>query len=202
MPCSLRWRVESGSLPFLLLFATWVLDNDIGLRGKRGHSLGGLVAHGLGRWQRLFDFLLLGVALAQVPLLGRQAGLTGRFGLCSGKVFLRRCRFLRLRSSSCAPLGRFIECLVEFGLASVGLGAGWWELTLTARDLPGGWRVWCIQTASRLVHASSRLLIFIALSQSRLLLQGRASLLLASSGTLLCRSSDRGPIARACSVNL
>ena len=157
------------------------------------------MTHGLSWWQRLFDFFLLGLARAQtLPLLGRQAGLAG---LCPGKIFLRGCRFLRLRSPSPTPL-RLLERLVELWITSVGSGASLWEFTLTAGDLSGRWRVWCVQTACRLVHASGRLLVLVALSQSRLLLQARSALLLASSGTLLSSSSDRGPISRAGSVDL
>ena len=128
-----------------------------------------------------------------MPRLGGQAG------LCCGKVLLRL-RF-RLRSPSCTLLGRLIERLIELWIASLGLGASLWELSPAAGDLSGSRRVWCVQTAlpSGLVHASGRLLVFIALSQGRLLLHSR---FLATSGTLLCRSCDRGPILRACGVNL
>ena len=128
-----------------------------------------------------------------MPLLGRQAG------LLQGP---RGCRFLRLRFPSCTPLGRLTECLVELWIAGLGLVSSEREFALTAGDLPGRWRVWCVKTASRLAHASGRLLVFIALSQSRLLLHPRWPLLLASGGTLLCRSGDRGPIPRACGVDL
>ena len=47
LPRCLHWRLEPSCLPFLLLFATGVLDDDIRLRGEGGHSFGGLVAHGL-----------------------------------------------------------------------------------------------------------------------------------------------------------